>query len=414
MVNQAIETRANYSYYFPTRALGKQVIFEGIDAKTGSGYLDSVPKELIETRREDEAYVRLVNGSQIRILGTDSSEIVGPNPQGVVFSEFAQQNPTAWTYVRPILENNGGWAIFTATPRGDNHYKKLYDATKNDPNWFVSTKTIWHTGLISDQQIREMLNTGYTLDYLLQEFFCSFDTALKFAYWEQELRVARESGRIRPGKTPVIGHPIYTSWDIGDDDLTAFWIWQYMDGKYHFYDYYEGRRQTIEHYIEQMRMKCANVTHVVLPFDGRRRTWGLGSTPETLFQMLGFRVEVVHRTSRLANEIDMVRSNFSKVEIDATKCEKGIYRLSAYRPDYNEKTEEVSKNPKSRNPANHGADAFRTAFQAVEQGLVDESGVSRDNEKPKDEYSFDTGGRVPIKRPSSGGDHVHILNRIRR
>jgi hypothetical protein len=35
----------------------------------------------------------------------------------VTFSEFALANPSAWAFIRPMLEENGGWAAFITTPR---------------------------------------------------------------------------------------------------------------------------------------------------------------------------------------------------------------------------------------------------------------------------------------------------------
>jgi len=50
----------------------------------------------------------LANGSFIQILGSDTIDnLRGISPRGIIFSEYAFQNPTAWEVMRPILAENG-------------------------------------------------------------------------------------------------------------------------------------------------------------------------------------------------------------------------------------------------------------------------------------------------------------------
>ena len=57
-----------------------------------------------------------------QMAGSDNFDsLVGSNPVGVVFSEWALSHPDAWEYLRPILVENDGWALFIYTPRGRNH-----------------------------------------------------------------------------------------------------------------------------------------------------------------------------------------------------------------------------------------------------------------------------------------------------
>ena len=56
---------------------------------------------------------------------------------GVVFSEYSLADPAAWDYVRPILAENGGWAVFIFTPRGRNHGHALLEMARRNPAWFA-------------------------------------------------------------------------------------------------------------------------------------------------------------------------------------------------------------------------------------------------------------------------------------
>lgn len=80
-------------------------------------FRDHIPPALIESENSQELKITLKNGSFIQVLGSENIDgLRGIAPKGIVFSEYAFQNPTAWAVMRPILAENGGWAIFNSTP----------------------------------------------------------------------------------------------------------------------------------------------------------------------------------------------------------------------------------------------------------------------------------------------------------
>ena len=73
---------------------------------------------MIASKNSSELKIRLTNGSLIQLAGSDDIDrLVGTNTSICVFSEYAIQRPEAWTYMRPILTENGGTAVFISTPR---------------------------------------------------------------------------------------------------------------------------------------------------------------------------------------------------------------------------------------------------------------------------------------------------------
>jgi len=123
VIMEAIQHRAIYYYFFPTYRQGRKAIWEAIDPNTGVRFLDHIPPEFITNKNDTEMKVTLVNGSIIRIVGTeDIDSVVGTAPYGCIFSEYALQDPKAWNMIRPILAENKGWALFVSTPRGRNHF----------------------------------------------------------------------------------------------------------------------------------------------------------------------------------------------------------------------------------------------------------------------------------------------------
>lgn len=64
-----------------------------------------------------EMKIRFKNGSLLQLVGSDNFDsLMGTNPQGIVFSEYALQDPRAYQFMRPILAANAGWALFISTP----------------------------------------------------------------------------------------------------------------------------------------------------------------------------------------------------------------------------------------------------------------------------------------------------------
>src|SRR5690606_14127366 len=119
---------------------GRKIIWEG-RTKDGVRFLDLIPNhdKLLVRINNQEMMFETVNGSIFRVIGTDNIDSIrGTNPIGCVFSEFADHDPEAWSIIRPILAENGGWAIFNGTPKGQNHMYEMYLTVKDNPNWYYS------------------------------------------------------------------------------------------------------------------------------------------------------------------------------------------------------------------------------------------------------------------------------------
>ena len=184
------------------------------------------------TRTQDMA-IEFTSGSLWRVVGSDNyNSLVGSTPRGVIFSEWALADPAAWAFLRPILMENKGWAIFITTPRGENHAKKMLDFARSDPEWFAETLTVDDTGIFTkealDKELREMqseLGVEEGVAQFDQEYHCSFQAALIGAYYGVALRRMQKEDRI--GNVPIDrGVLVHTSWDLGIADSTAIWFIQ--------------------------------------------------------------------------------------------------------------------------------------------------------------------------------------------
>jgi len=175
MVKRALGRVGTYFYFLPEYTQARKVIWDNIDID-GFRMLDHIPKEIIAKTNESTLKVTLVNGSIIQLIGADTFDKsgVGTNPIGVVFSEYSITRADIWSFIRPILLVNKGWAIFNGTPRGQNHAFELYEMAKNNPEWFTEVLTVDDTGVLTPEDIEKERQEGMPEDMIQQEYYCKF------------------------------------------------------------------------------------------------------------------------------------------------------------------------------------------------------------------------------------------------
>lgn len=128
----------------PEFAQGRKAIWSSVNIHTGKRRIDEAfPPALRENTNEQEMFIRLKNGSTWQVVGSDRyNSLVGAGVGGVVFSEWALANPSAWGYIRPMVQENNGWALFITTPRGKNHAYTMFQHAERSADWFAERATI--------------------------------------------------------------------------------------------------------------------------------------------------------------------------------------------------------------------------------------------------------------------------------
>lgn len=214
MIKRMVERVGQYYYYFPTMAQGRKALWDGID-RDGFPFLSHFPKELIQGKpNQVEMKIKFKNGSLFHLAGTDKLEVVGPNPVGCVFSEYSLQHPKGWSFVRPILAENNGWAAFNFTPRGKNHGHDIHRMAQGNPDWFHQVLTVDDTHAITPEALEAERRSGMSETLFQQEFYCSFERGAEGTYYAEVLNWMYQQGRI----TKVEHHgglPVYTVSDPG-------------------------------------------------------------------------------------------------------------------------------------------------------------------------------------------------------
>jgi hypothetical protein len=144
----------------------------------GRRFLDYIPPQIIKAKRNSQMEIDLINGSMIKVVGSDQYDsLMGLNAVGAVFTEFSLQRPEAWDYIRPMMANNGGWALFNGTPRGLNHMHAMAHMAQNNKKWFYQYLTRDDTGYPSEEAIEEDRQAGMKEALIEQEYYVSWTSS---------------------------------------------------------------------------------------------------------------------------------------------------------------------------------------------------------------------------------------------
>ena len=361
----AVQRVGNYWHMLPEAAQARKAIWEAVNPHTGKRRIDEAfPKALRQTTREQEMMIRFKNGSTWQVVGSDNfNSLVGSPPVGVVFSEWALAHPAAWAYIRPILAENGGWALFITTPRGRNHAYTMYQGAKDDPSWYAERLAATDTGVFTQAQLDAEL-AEYTREYgagngeslFRQEYLVSFDAAILGAYWGKEIADAERQGRVKSVPVdPLL--PVHTVWDLGVGDSTSIWFFQVSGSEIRVVDHYENHGQGLPHYAEILTAKGYRYGDDWVPHDAKVRELGTGRTRVETLSGLGRKPRLVP-DHKLMDGINAARQTLPLVWFDEGRTRNGVEALRQYRAEYDEKTRAYKNTPK-HDWTSHAADAFR-------------------------------------------------------
>lgn len=372
-----------YWHLLPTAKQARKVIWEAINPDTGLRLIDQVfPQEIRkegnEGKREDEMLIRLQNGSNWQLAGSDNyNALVGSNVVGVVFSEWSLCDPMAWDYIRPILAENGGWALFIYTPRGKNHGYDLYKMASENPDWYCSVLTIDDTKradgspVIPPSVIEAERASGMAPEMIDQEYFCSFEAPLVGSYYSTQMADMLKENRIT--QVPYDRSlPVETWWDLGMDDATTIGFVQRYKTQIRCIDYYEASGEDLAHYVNVLQKKKYNYSQHWLPHDVRVRELGTGKSREEVLKALGLTVQVVPNMP-LMEGIEATRRMIPMMWMDKVKCDRWIESLRCYRKEFDEKRQVYQMRP-VHDWASHAADMTRMG--ALAKGPRERTGPS--------------------------------------
>lgn len=387
----AHERIGNYAHMLPEYAQARKAIWSAVNPHTGKKRIDEAfPEALREGTNDQEMVIRFKNGSTWQVVGSDNyNSLMGTSFAGIVMSEYALANPSAWAYFSPILRENDGWALFISTPRGHNHFESILKAAKAEPSWYWEISTVDETQCFSQDDLQEELRImqethgpDYGKAIWLQEYFCSFDAAIPGSIWGDCIDRLKLQGRIVDFSHNTL-IPVDTGWDLGRTDDTAIWFRQMNGQQIDVIDYHSSNGKDIDWYVDFLREQAAKLqitygTHW-LPHDARPRTLAAGGK-SILQQFLDAskkypdlgRFAIAPRLDRQEG-IQAGRKTFVFCRFHATRCAKGLELLRAYHRAWDDEKKIFLDIP-THDQSSHPADAWRTlavTWKRIKESVAD-------------------------------------------
>lgn len=372
----AHEKVGSYIHFLPEYEQCRKALWEMVNPHTGMRRIDEAfPRELRQTTREDQMFIRFKCGSTWQLAGSDRYDgLIGSSHVGMVHSEYAISNPSAQSYFAPMLIENGGWQAFIYTPRGKNHGHSMYHYANKQmqagKDWYAELAPASQTKALDGDLLSEELERLQALhgeDYgkalFLQEYEVSFDAAIPGAIFGEWIEKARKQGRI--GIVPVeLAAEVHTAWDLGRSDATAIWFFQVIFGEVRVFDYHESNFKDMSFYGDLLRQKQAEYgwrwgTHYI-PADAKATTLASNhsNVHEQLIRQNVGRVVREQTAHSHVNGIQAARLMWPKVWLDEHRCARGLDALSNYKYEWDDELKVFTKQPQ-HDWTSHGATAFR-------------------------------------------------------
>ena len=196
------------------------------------------------------------------------------------------------------------------------------------------------------------------------------------AVYSQILRKLRMNGRIQPHFPFDTSVPVNTSWDLGQNNATAIWVHQYIEGSglHRWLAYYENENKGLDHYWGWLCDLCAKhgfnwgchfLPHRVRPRRMTRSSSAWGYTRGDYLWEMGMRDIVFAKpVPNLADGIEATRRMLVMSQFAETACAQGIRHLEEYEPfPYDPKLQTMRSTP-SRHKHSDAADAIRQLAQS--------------------------------------------------
>lgn len=349
-----------FAYIAPTYTQAKDVAWSYLKE-----YTAAIPG--IEKSESELSVTFPHNGARIRLYGAENYDrIRGLYLDGVIIDEAGDIDPRAWPEViRPALSDRRGWATFIGTPKGRNAFYDIHRMAEAEDDWYSAKLYAAQTGLIAEDELKDARRT-MTPEQYAQEYECSFDAAVKGAYYAKEVTLAETEGRIRT--VPFDRNAdVFAAWDLGIGDAMSIWFGQIVGAEWHWLRYYENSGFGLDHYVDYIKALPFTVHHHFIPHDGEARELQTGKSRREYLEGRQFKVTVVPRHDP-DDGINAARVRFNRFWFDADGCKRGLDCLRMYRAEYVDKLQTVKPKP-LHDWASHGADALRCGVMGAEEKL---------------------------------------------
>ena len=222
----------------PTYRQGKQIHWKGLQR--------IIPYDWVAKKNEVELSLTLKNGSVIELKGAENPDALrGVKLRGLVIDEIASIRNWDWLFsevLRPTLTDYSAPALFISTPKGYNHFHRLFELGQQINDQYKSWRfTSYDNPYIPKGEI-DNAKKELTEDTFQQEYMADFRkyTGLVYKEFQREIHI------VEPFDIPD-SWSIYRGFDFGSTNPTAvLFIACDSDDNWFIADEHYSTEQTID------------------------------------------------------------------------------------------------------------------------------------------------------------------------
>lgn len=202
----------------------------------------------------------------------------------------------------------------------------------------------------------------------------AFEASIEGAYFKNEMAKMRREGRIC--RIPIMDAPVYTTWDLGLNDMMTITFWQDHGFERRAIDYYENSGEGFGHYAKVLTDRGYNYSRHYMPHDAEQRALTDVAEPRRVHaERAGIKpIEVLKRIETEQAGIDASRAFLASVYIDESRCARLIQCMDNYRKAWDDKLG-VFKSYALHDEFSHGYKSFESAairpVEAKSLGKID-------------------------------------------
>jgi hypothetical protein len=188
----------------------------------------------------------------------------------------------------------------------------------------------------------------------------AFEASIEGAYFKHEMAKMRKEKRIC--RIPIMDAPVYTTWDLGLNDMMTITFWQDHGFERRAIDYYENSGEGFGHYAKVLTDRGYNYSRHYMPHDADQRALTDVAEPRRIHaERAGIKpIEVLKRIETEQAGIDASRAFLASVYVDEERCARLIQCLDNYRKAWDDKLG-VFKPYALHDEFSHGYKSFESA-----------------------------------------------------
>lgn len=289
---------------------------------------------------ETELFVKLLNGSEIHVVGLDKPERIEGQPwNGCHITEFGNIKEGAWgENIRPVLSDTNGFAFIDGVPEGRNHYYDLalygaggaipevkeivggYAENPDDPEWAFYC---WFSSDVLSSA--EIASARKHLDEktFRQEYQGSFESFEGLAYWafgQHNLEMVEYNQN----------EPVAVGMDFNVNPMTATLGHIRNDEYNQFGELYLNNSNTYEMRDALKERYKSHQVFIYPDSTGRARESNATESDLQILQQAGFRVMAKPSNPYVKDRVNSVNSvmrssdGYIRYHVNPQKCPKTI------------------------------------------------------------------------------------------